>query len=72
MLYTEEPCDVCCKVTAHYNGRCGDCSAREALAKKAAHDARNESMSLEARIKSLEEWRYRTIEEWNRGPQLDY
>ena len=56
-------CCECAKETMHTNGKCGVCEGKEARQHKEAHFARLDKMTLEERVRELENISYnRSIE----------
>ena len=52
------PCGPCHKYTDHINGKCGECSKKEAAWKRKVHFTNLDIMTLEERIRRLEEIEY--------------
>jgi hypothetical protein len=61
MLFNTQYCYDCCKETGHYNGKCGQCAAKENEKKHREHFAALDSMTLEERIRRLEKIDYNHI-----------
>lgn len=57
MYYDENYCDRCKKVTGHYNGKCGQCKAKEEAERARvweAQDIETKLTNLRQRIEGLE------------------
>lgn len=64
MRLSTEYCYVCKEQTTHFNGNCGECSMKKEREKREKLQAERTALTLEGRVRKIEEW----IDNINKNP----